>query len=144
MERFRLAAMLPAHRAGMLERMAVRALIVDDNAEFLGAARRLLEREGIAVVGVASSGAGALRLVEEHNPDVVLVDVYLGDESGFDLAERLSPAVGGRRPVILISAAAEEDLRDLVEISPAIGFVSKSRFSAHAITELLDGWRPER
>jgi CheY-like chemotaxis protein len=46
-------------------------LIVDDNAEFLGAARRLLQREGIAVVGVASSGAGALRLVEEHGPDVV-------------------------------------------------------------------------
>jgi DNA-binding NarL/FixJ family response regulator len=118
--------------------MAVRALIVDDNAEFLGAARRLLQREGIAVVGVASSGAGALRLVEEHDPDVVLVDVYLGDESGFDLAERLSPAAGGGRPVILISADAEADLEDLIDASPAIGFVSKSRLSANAIAELLD------
>jgi CheY-like chemotaxis protein len=118
--------------------MAVRALIVDDNAEFLGAARSLLEREGIAVVGVASSGAGALRLVEEHDPDVVLVDVYLGDESGFDLAERLSAAPAQRRPVILISADAEADLEDLIDASPAIGFVSKSRLSANAIAELLD------
>src|SRR3982074_603096 len=106
--------------------MAVRALIVDDNAEFLGAARRLLQREGIAVVGVASSGAVALRLVEEHDPDVVLVDVYLGDESGFDLAERLSAAPVRRRPVILISADAEADLEDLIDASPAIGFVPKS------------------
>jgi CheY-like chemotaxis protein len=122
----------------MLEQMAVRALIVDDNAEFLGAARRLLEREGIAVVGVASSGAGALRLVEEHDPDVVLVDVYLGDESGFDLAEHLSAAPVRRRPVILISADAEADLEDLIDASPAIGFVPKSRLSATAIAELLD------
>jgi DNA-binding NarL/FixJ family response regulator len=119
--------------------MTVRALIVDDNAEFLGAARSLLEREGITVVGVASTAAGALRLVEEHDPDVVLVDVYLGDESGFDLAERLSPAAGRRRPVILISADPQADLEDLIDASTAIGFVSKSRLSANAIAELLDG-----
>jgi CheY-like chemotaxis protein len=122
----------------MLEGMAVRALIVDDSAEFLGAARRLLEGEGITVVGVASSGAGAVRRVEEHDPDVVLVDVYLGDESGFDLAERLSAAPERRRPVILISADAEADLEDLIDASSAIGFVSKSRLSATAIAELVD------
>ncbi len=118
--------------------MALRALIVDDNAEFLTTARRLLEREGIAVVGVATSGAEALRQTEQHNPDVVLLDVDLGDESGFDLAERLSPAPGGRRPVVLISAYPEEDLVDLVDTSAAIGFVSKPRLSAKAITDLLE------
>jgi DNA-binding NarL/FixJ family response regulator len=101
-----------------------------------------LQREGIAVVGVASSSAGALRLVDEHDPDVVLVDVYLGDESGFDLAERLSAAPVRRRPVILISADAEADLEDLIDASPAIGFVSKSRLSATAIAELLDPGEP--
>jgi CheY-like chemotaxis protein len=118
--------------------MTVRALIVDDNAEFLGAASTLLEGDGIAVVGVASTTAGALRLVDEHDPDVVLVDVYLGDESGFDLVERLSSASGRQRPVILISADLEADLEDLIAASTAIGFVSKSRLSADAIAELLD------
>jgi CheY-like chemotaxis protein len=117
--------------------MSLRAVIVDDNAEFLETARSLLEREGITVVGTASTGAEALRSAEQHDPDVVLVDVGLGDESGFDVAERLNRAAGQRRPVVLISARAEEDLVDLIEASPAIGFVPKSRLSAGAIINLL-------
>jgi hypothetical protein len=39
--------------------------------------------------------------------------------------------------VVLISARAEQDMRDLIDASPAIGFVSKSRLSAQAIVELL-------
>jgi two-component system, NarL family, nitrate/nitrite response regulator NarL len=123
--------------------MTLRALIVDDNVEFLTTARRLLEREGIAVVGVATTGLEALRQAKEHNPDVVLVDVDLGDESGFDLAERLSPASRRRRPVVLISAYPEEDLVDLIDASAAIGFVSKPRLSAQAITDLLDEGQPD-
>lgn len=117
--------------------MTLRALIVDDNIEFLVVARCLLGREGISVVGVASSSAEALRLLEEHDPDVVLVDVDLGEESGFDLAERLSAVTGGRRSVILISAYPEQDLEDLLESSSAIGFVSKPELSAEAIIEVL-------
>jgi DNA-binding NarL/FixJ family response regulator len=116
--------------------MTLRALIVDDSAEYLAAARRFLEGGGISVVGVASTGAEALRGSEEHNPDVVLVDVDLGEESGFDLAERLSVA-SPRRPVVLISAYHEQDLQELLETSPAIGFISKSQLSAQAITEML-------
>jgi CheY-like chemotaxis protein len=118
--------------------MTVRALIVDDNANFLATARCLLEREGIAVVGVASTGAEALRRDEEHSPDVILLDVDLGHENGFDVAERLGEAGGRPRPVVLISAYPEQDLEDLLEDSSAIGFVSKSQLSAKAIIELLD------
>jgi CheY-like chemotaxis protein len=49
----------------------------------------LLEREGVAVVGIATTSAEALRLEEQLRPDVVPVDIRLGDESGFDLARRL-------------------------------------------------------
>jgi two-component system nitrate/nitrite response regulator NarL len=118
--------------------MTLRALIVDDNAEFLDAASRLLKGEGIAIVGVAPTAAEAFRLVEKHDPDVVLVDVYLGDDSGLDLAERLRQSAGRRRPVILISADSEVDVEDLIAASSAVGFVSKSRLSANAIAELLD------
>ena len=70
--------------------MPLRYLLVDDNRYFLGAARDLLEREGIEVVGVASTSAETLRLVGQLRPDVVLVDIDLGDECGFDLASRLA------------------------------------------------------
>jgi DNA-binding NarL/FixJ family response regulator len=85
-------------------KMQIRCLIVDDNQPFLDAARLLLEREGVAVVGVATTSAEALRLEEELRPDVVLVDIRLGDESGFDLAQRLSGTV------ILISTLAHQNL----------------------------------
>jgi CheY-like chemotaxis protein len=119
--------------------MSLRALIVDDNATFLDSARRLLEREGIAIVGMVSTVAEALRSSRELDPDVVLVDVDLGDESGFDLAERLNSAPGERRPVILISAYPEQDLEDLLLASSAIGFVSKAALSAQAIIDVFGG-----
>lgn len=122
--------------------MSLRVVIVDDSAEFLQVARSLLEREGITVVDSAMTGAEALRSAQEHDPDVVLLDVGLGEESGFDVAELLSRATGRRTRVILISARPEQDLRDLIEASPAIGFVPKSQLSANAITNLLDGSRP--
>jgi CheY-like chemotaxis protein len=117
--------------------MPLRALIVDDNTTFLASARRLLEREGVVIVGDVSTGVEALRASEEHDPDVILVDVDLGQESGFDLAERLNSASGQRRPVILISAYPEQDLEDLLAGSSAIGFVSKAKLSAQAILDVL-------
>jgi DNA-binding NarL/FixJ family response regulator len=116
----------------------LRCLIVDDSSHFLNAARGLLERQGIAVVGVASTGAEALRLVEELRPDVTLVDIDLGGESGFEVARRLQRDSGATRgPVILISTHSEQDYADLIAASPAIGFLPKSALSAGAIHELL-------
>jgi DNA-binding NarL/FixJ family response regulator len=120
--------------------VSLRTLIVDDNAGFLEAARDLLEREGIAVVGIASTSADALRRAAELRPDVTLVDIYLGAESGLDLARRLSAQGDPERSrVILISTYAESDFPDLPVVSPAIGFVSKAELSASAIEKALGG-----
>lgn len=124
--------------------MPIRAVIVDDSPEFLRAAGSLLEQEGITVVGSATTGAEALRSAREHHPDVVLVDIGLGDESGFDVAEQLSRAMGRHPRVVLISAYPEQDLRDLIDASAAIGFVSKSQLSAEKIIEVFDGSDPDR
>jgi CheY-like chemotaxis protein len=126
-----------ALRAGDSGAVPLRAVIVDDSVEFLRAARFVLESEGVVVVAGVSTGAEALRCAQEHDPDVVLVDVGLGWESGFDVAEQLSLAAGRRGLVILISARSEEDFAELVESSPAIGFVSKTRFTGYAVVELL-------
>jgi DNA-binding NarL/FixJ family response regulator len=119
--------------------MTLRCLIVDDSTRFLEAARRLLERHGIEVAGVASTVTEALDLVDQVRPDVTLVDIDLGGESGFELVRRLQRANGPPpSSVILISTHAEEDFADLVAASAAIGFLSKADLSADAIRDLLD------
>lgn len=119
--------------------MTLRCLIVDDSPRFLDAARGLLEYQGVTVVGVASNSAEALRRAEELRPDVTLVDVDLGGESGLELARRLDGAAGvARAAVILISTHAEQDYAELIATSPTIGFLSKAGISADAIEELLN------
>jgi len=116
--------------------VALRCLIVDDNAYFLEAAADLLKREGLTVVGVASASADALRQTRELRPDVVVVDIMLGHESGIDLARRLAAAGSGGPAVILISTHAEADFADLIQEAPVAGFVPKSELSANAIRQL--------
>jgi DNA-binding NarL/FixJ family response regulator len=122
-----------------LGRVALGVLIVDDNVSFLAAAQVLLEREGLSVVGVASTTADALRLAAELRPAVVLVDIMLGRESGFALARRLvEDGGGGESAVILISTHAQADFAELIAESPAAGFLPKSELSADAIRRILD------
>jgi len=120
----------------------LRFLIVDDNASFLEASRALLERNGLTVVGVASDAATAAQRTLELTPDVVLLDIDLGEESGFDVARQLAASpTGADVRVILISAHREDDFAELVAESPALGFIAKSDLSVTAIQELLDGSR---
>jgi CheY-like chemotaxis protein len=118
--------------------VALRSLIVDDNAYFLQAARDLLERQGMVVVGVAATGEEALQRAAELRPDVTLVDIDLGEDNGFEVAQRLVAASGsdGSR-VVLISTYAEKDFEDLIAASPAVGFLTKTDLSRTAICELL-------
>jgi DNA-binding NarL/FixJ family response regulator len=115
----------------------LRCLIVDDNASFRNAAGNLLERQGVTVVGLASNAAEALRVARELLPDVVLVDIVLGRESGFDVARELAGSGGEGPTVILISTHAEADFADLILQTPAAGFVAKSELSAEAIERLI-------
>jgi DNA-binding NarL/FixJ family response regulator len=120
----------------------LRILIVDDNELYLHAARVVLEREGESIVGTATSVADALARAEELRPDVVLVDIMLHGESGFELARRLVERdPGNGLVVILISTHAEEDFADLIAASPAAGFVGKSKLSADAIRRVVSGPR---
>ena len=119
--------------------MTMRVLLVDDSAAFIVAARRLLEREGLQVVATATTGAEALEKALEVAPDVSLVDIDLGGESGFDVVRSLHESAGGPFRAVLISSHSPEDFADLVAESAAAGFVSKSRLSAAAIREVLDG-----
>ena len=116
--------------------MKLRCLIVDDSPEFLDAARRLLEREGVEVVGATSTGNDAVHLAGTLRPEVTLVDVHLGREDGFDVARRLAAEGASAGTIVLISTHAEEEIEELIEASPAVGFLSKSELSGAAIEEI--------
>jgi CheY-like chemotaxis protein len=118
----------------------MRCLIVDDSTDFAEAARHLLEHGGITVVGVASTSAEALRCFAEQQPDVTLVDINLGSENGFELADQLHRVgLPAPSPVILISTHAEQDFADMIAASPAIGFLAKFALTPGAICDLMGG-----
>ena len=119
--------------------MALRCLIVDDTLSFYEAARDLLERQGVTVVGCASSASEAVRRVQELRPEVALVDIDLGPDSGFDLVRRLAEDADGDAPrVILVSTHDEREFVKLIESSPAVGFLAKTELSAERIYRLLE------
>jgi DNA-binding NarL/FixJ family response regulator len=103
-----------------------RVLIVDDQPVFRGAARELLEARGYRVVAEADGMATALEALERDVPDAVLLDISLGEESGFDVARALTV----RQPelaVVLVSADQAHESSECVQRCGARGFVLKGR-----------------
>jgi len=115
----------------------MRCVIVDDDDTFIKAAQSLLERDDVTVVGVANNSAEAVQSTRTLQPDVVLIDIRLGKESGFQVARMLADY---RLPsaLILISTHDGADYADLIAESPVIGFLPKAELSAAAIRRLLD------
>ena len=126
--------------------MTIRCLIVDDNARFAQTASEILQEDGIDVLGVAVDGQQAVELARELHPDLALVDIDLGGESGLGVARRLRAAEPSAlaEAVILISTHAHEEFAELIAASPAVGFLAKAELSADAIEALLTRSGQER
>ena len=111
-------------------------LIVDDHPSFRASARAVLEAEGFEVVGEAPDGESAIAACDELRPDVVLLDVQLPDQDGFQVAARLTRN-GASVAVVLVSSRDGSDFGPLVEESGARGFVPKAELSGARLAELL-------
>jgi DNA-binding NarL/FixJ family response regulator len=124
------------NRAGL---MRLRCLIVDDNASFREEMSGLLAEQGLDVVGGAGSAAEAKRQIAELRPDVALIDIDLGGESGLELARQLRerPGQDALPHLILISTHDEAEYADVIEASSAVGFVAKIDLSAATIRQTL-------
>jgi DNA-binding NarL/FixJ family response regulator len=112
-------------------------VIVDDSPPFFEAARLLLADDEVTVVGFAATSDEAVSTTLALAPDFALVDIDLGAESGFDVAQRLAGLPHGGPPVVLISAESGSEFAELVDASGAVGFVSKTDLSGDAIRKLL-------
>jgi DNA-binding NarL/FixJ family response regulator len=113
-------------------------LIVDDHAGFRATARKLLEAEGYDVVGEAGDGVEAVECAARLKPDLVLLDVQLPDTDGFRLCELICGCDGDERPsIILVSSREAADYDELIDTSPARGFISKADLSGESFRALL-------
>jgi len=90
----------------------------------------------MTVAGVAGGGAEAVEQVRTLRPDVVLIDIRLGEESGFEAARQLARSTQAGT-LIMISSYAENDYADLIADSPAAGFLAKAELSGAAIRRIL-------
>jgi DNA-binding NarL/FixJ family response regulator len=113
--------------------MQLRCLLVDDSRHFLAAAQSVLQMQGIAVV-MCTTAAEALALAAEGRPDLGVVDVMLGGDSGVELARRLHEAGCA---IVMTSTHDRADIQDLLAESPALGFIPKSELSADALRRAL-------
>jgi DNA-binding NarL/FixJ family response regulator len=119
------------------ERVGCGLLVVDDNRSFAEVARLVLERQGERVAGIAATSAEAIELAARLRPDVMLIDISLGDECGLDLARCLADGIDSPPVIILISAYSPADVAELIAATPAAGFLPKSDLSADAIHRIV-------
>lgn len=119
-----------------------RVLIVDDHAPTRAAIASLLEEEFslISVIGTASNGDAALRIVDAAAPDVVVLDLDLGGEYGLDLM----PAIKSHKGVSVIILTSSDDPAEQARsfAAGATAFVNKFSPAGELISAILT-IRPE-
>jgi len=115
----------------------LRILLVDDSAEFLESAARLLmlHRE-LWIVGRAASGSAALEQVAELNPDLVLMDLAMPGMNGLELTSLIAERMPGL-PVILLTAHCSELMIRSASSHGACGCLSKP-FDVDEISQLIE------
>ena len=95
-------------------------LAVDDEAEDLNTIKTVLEEKGYEVV-LATNGAQALDSLEDHDLDVILIDIQMPTLSGYDLLRLLKERLNGKTKMIYVSIVPEKE----VDMSDIDGFVQK-------------------
>lgn len=112
-----------------------RLLLVDDHAIVRDALRALLEAAGHQVVGEADSPTPALADIQRLQPDVVLLDLSLGERSGFELLAELQRRHLPARVVVLSMSNQPRHVAEALRLG-AIGYVLKGAPSAQLITAI--------
>ena len=104
---------------------SARILIVDDHPLFRDGLRQLIDREsGLSVCGEATEIEEALRLASETKPDLVIVDISLGNQSGIDLIRNLK-LTDAELPVLVVSMHDESLYAERALRAGAMGYVMK-------------------
>jgi DNA-binding NarL/FixJ family response regulator len=114
---------------------AVRVLLADDHALFRAGLSALLRELGVVIVGEATDGAEALRLIEQHKPDVVLMDIAMPGLNGLEATARAAEAFPDVRVIILSMHANVEYARRALAAGAA-GYLLKNSKPAELETAI--------
>jgi two-component system response regulator DegU len=104
--------------------VTIRLMLVDDHQMLRQGLRRSLEEEGFYVVGEASDGEQAVRLVPAAKPDVILMDVSMPDMDGIEATRRILQTDPDKR-VVMLTMHADKDLIDAAIKAGAVGYLTK-------------------
>src|SRR5690349_14723753 len=108
---------------------AIRVLLADDHALVRAGFSALLRELGIEVVAEASDASEALQLIEEHKPDVVLMDVAMPGMNGMEATARVVQQFPDVKVIILSMHANAEYARRALRAG-ALGYLLKNSSAA--------------
>ena len=114
--------------------LAVRLVLVDDNPAMLETLAEMLQRD-FTIVGKFSSAAPMLADVGRLNPDIILLDISLGDLTGFYVAKRLK-SMGCAARIVFLSVHENPDFVRAAFDLGAAGYVFKSQISSDLLEAL--------
>jgi two-component system nitrate/nitrite response regulator NarL len=106
------------------DRRTIRVVAADDHAAYLRATTETLTRAGLDVVGISTTGQGAIDDVRTYAPDVALVDLRMPGVSGADVARTVRARYPSTR-VVILSAYADDEIVQLALAAGAIAYVTK-------------------
>ena len=115
---------------------SLRVLIVDDHDLFRTGLRNLLEEQGVQIVGEASGGAEAVKIVRDLAPDVVVMDLNMPGMGGVDATRHISSIAPLTRVVMLTISEEDSDVMDAI-LAGACGYLLKDS----SIQDLMAGIR---
>lgn len=119
--------------------VAVNVMVVDDQPPFRAAERAVLSRlPGFALVAEAASGEEAVELAQALAPDLVLMDINMGEMDGIEATRRITADRPGTK-VILVSTYSLEELPAGASTSGAVGYVNKDELSPRVIRRIWEG-----
>src|SRR5207249_4368377 len=120
----------------MSDQFTPRVLVVDDVDGSRDLAREVLEHDGIHVAGEAESGEMAIRLAQELQPDVVLMDVRMKGIDGIEATRRLKRIMPGVH-VIILSVFDDRALLDEATEAGADGHITKGSAGSQLCARVL-------
>jgi DNA-binding NarL/FixJ family response regulator len=124
--------------AGAAGQKNITILLVDDNARYRGQLRRMIGRLcPRATIFEAEGIASAVRLVQGVEPQLVLIDVVLGDEDGLTCARRVK-AMRPQSRIILISAYPDREFRREGLQSGAVAFLDKKDLDLATLRQVIE------
>jgi DNA-binding NarL/FixJ family response regulator len=105
----------------------IRILMIDDHAMLRTGLRMIIESyRGMVVVGEAENRGESLAAIARETPDIILLDLDLGDENGIDLLPELLATVPDAR-IILLTGLRDPDVQRRAILLGAMGLVSKQK-----------------